>query len=145
MKILCVFYDKEPRFLDPSPEEEFQGHEVVCVDNYFEAKFLMRQAAELEKPFDIVLTDSFMPYQSNSKETEGFGGFFIMHAKLCDVKGLGLFLNPELNEVCHQEDYEDRHVFVAANKFWTLTGGRDLQKMLNTLLFRLQRIDIYLS
>jgi hypothetical protein len=125
MKVLCLYYDTEKDWLAADPLLELEGMGVVLAHTFEEAMGLIEEKV---MPFDIFLTDPWVPYSDEIDD-------LVPTSELCSqaninlVRGIGVFVPTDCN--LERIDTSDSFtVLVAASECLTPDGKRDWKKLL---------------
>lgn len=144
MNILCVYWRHDSEILENNPSDILSEHAVTTVHNHEDMMLMIRDGE-----FDIVLCDINYPTnRSNEHEGGPYGGTFMLkqdipeYQGLYKIKGLGIFLPVWSTEGFYETSKENNLAVVAANRCFTVDGYRDWRKLLNSVLFRLERGNI---
>jgi hypothetical protein len=144
MNILCVYWRQNPEYRENDPASALPDHNTTTVHSHEDMMLMLRDGQ-----FDIVLCDINYPRDDSScDEVAPYGGTFAMkqdipsYQGLYKIKGLGIFIPGRSTEGFHATSPENELVVVAANRCVTIDGYRDWRKLLNAVVFRLERGDI---
>ncbi len=135
LRILCLYNDQEPSYLEADPEFELRDHEVTIFETYVEAKTAIQDSTRGIPPFDVVLADVSVP---GGKFEDGFDDFpfspVLLQPYLSQVlvRGLGVFAPEDFETTFESSD--GFAVLVASKECRTPFGTRDWRKLLELVL-----------
>src|SRR5271168_2071102 len=138
MKILCVYPRQEDKdFLEQSPEALFDENEIeVWVAYCYEdALSYIEDTEEVKAPFDMVLTDAFIPAQNSIDNKDEclfpMGLEFVTAIETTLIRGLGIFMPSDDSEYIdnHNSQHFDYHAILEVNNCVDFNGGRDWLKL----------------
>jgi hypothetical protein len=132
LRILCVFYDKDPRFLATDPLLVLGEHDVTIRQTFKDAVRAIETSTQIP-PFHVILSDAALAHTDAKNGLHIFSPmFFLRYIQEKLVRGLGVFV-PEFYSIDFTSAFDD-NVVVASKDCWTLDGLRDWEGLLTEVI-----------